>query len=260
MLKEITALTREAGDILLGHFGKKDLKIYTKGDASPVTEADFAVSDFFVEKLKPYGCPVVTEEKIPDQAPDEDYFLIDPLDGTRYFIDGESHYAILLALISNRRPVLGITYFPSKQLMYVAQKGQGAFLNERRIFNSETRQDLVSYSAGFHKHPDALALVSAMNIKTIKEQESILKMTMMAEGNADFYPRFGKTYEWDTASAQILVEEAGCVVWDALTAQPLEYSKPNFKNNGFVVFRADLESKVVEVLRAFNEMRSQRGQ
>ncbi len=260
MLKEITALTREAGDILLGHFGKKDLKIYTKGDESPVTEADFAVSDFFIEKLKPYDLPVVTEEKVPEQAPTGDYFLIDPLDGTRYFIDGHEHYAILLALISNRRPVLGVTYFPSKALMYVAEKGKGAFLNDAFISNRETRQDLVSYSAGFHKHPDALALVNAMNIKTIKEQESILKMTMMAEGNADFYPRFGKTYEWDTASAQILVEEAGCVVWDALTSQPLEYSKPSFKNNGFVVFRKDLESKVVGVLKNFQEMRSKRGQ
>lgn len=260
MLKEITDLTREAGSILLGHFGKKDLKIYTKGDESPVTEADFQVSDFFIEKLKPFGCPVVTEEKVPEQAPTGDYFLIDPLDGTRYFIDGEKHYAILLALISGRRPVMGITYFPSKDLMYVAQKGQGAFLNDKSIFNREVRSDLVSYSAGFHKHPDALALVQAMNIKTIKEQESILKMTMMAEGVADFYPRFGKTYEWDTASAQILVEEAGCVVWDAHTARPLEYSKPNFKNHGFVVFRADLEDKVTGVLKAFNEARSRRGQ
>lgn len=260
MLKEITALTYEAGEILLGYFGKKDLQIFTKDDASPVTEADFAVSDFFVEKLKPFGCPVVTEEKVPEEPPKDDYFLIDPLDGTRYFIDGEKHYAILLALISNRRPVMGVTYFPSKNLMYVAQKGHGAFLNDQSIFNSETRQDLVSYSAGFHKHPDALALVQAMNIKTIKEQESILKMTMMAQGNADFYPRFGKTYEWDTASAQILVEEAGCTVWDALTGKPLEYSKPRFKNHGFVVFRNDLKNKVTTVISSFIDFRSKRGQ
>lgn len=259
MLKEITDLTREAGSLLLSHFGKKDLKIFTKDDSSPVTEADHEVSDFFIEKLKPFGLPVVTEEKVPEVAPSGDYFVIDPLDGTRYFIDREPHYAVLVGLISNHRPVLGVTYFPAKNLMYVAEKGKGAFLNDKKIFNSQTRQDLVSYSVGYHKHPDAAALIESMNIKTIKEQESIIKMTKLAEGEADFYPRFGKTYEWDTASAQILAEEAGCTVWDSATMQPLLYSKPNFKNTGFVVFRSDLKDKVAGVLKTFNESRKQRG-
>lgn len=260
MLKEITDLTREAGEILLSHFGKKDLKIYTKDDSSPVTEADYKVSDFFIEKLKPFGLPVVTEEKVPDEAPAGDYFVIDPLDGTRYFIDQAQHYAILVALISNKRSVMGITYFPAKNLMYTAEKGKGGHLNGHKIFNSQTRKDLVSYSAGYHKHPDALALIEAMNIKTINEQESIIKMTKLAEGEADFYPRFGKTYEWDTASAQILAEECGCLVWDSRTKQQLEYSKPLFKNHGFVAFRQDLQKQVVGVLDTFNESRRQRGQ
>lgn len=257
MLKEITDLTQEAGELALTYFGKKDLKIYTKDDSSPVTEADYKVSDFFIEKLKPFGLPVVTEEKVPEAAPSGDYFVIDPIDGTRYFIDKEKHFAVLVALISKNRSVMGVTYFPATGLMYTAEKGKGGFLNGKKIMNSQTRTDLVSYSAGYHKHPDAVALIEAMNITSIKEQESIIKMTKLAEGEADFYPRFGKTYEWDTASAQILAEESGCTVWDARTMQPLEYSKPLFKNHGFVAFRNDLKSKVVDVLTTFNQKRGQ---
>jgi 3'(2'), 5'-bisphosphate nucleotidase len=259
MLKEITDLTHEAGEIALRYFGKKDLKIYTKDDLSPVTEADYKVSDFFIEKLKSFGLPVVTEEKVPDVAPSSDYFVIDPIDGTRYFIDQEKHFAILVALISKNRSVMGVTYFPASGLMYTAEKGKGGYLNGKKIMNSQTRSDLVSYSAGYHKHPDAAELIKAMNIKTMKEQESILKMTRLAEGDADFYPRFGKTYEWDTASAQILTEECGCTVWDTRTLQPLEYSKPMFKNHGFVSFRNDLKDKVVEVLTTFNQKRGENG-
>lgn len=252
MLKEITDLTHQAGELLLAQFGKKSLKIFKKEDASPVTEADYEVSDFFIEKLKPFGLPVVTEEKVPEFAPQGDYFLIDPLDGTRYFIDQEQHFAVLVALISKKRPVLGVTYFPAKNLMYVAAQGEGAFLNGQRIFNSQTRTDLIAYSTGFHKRPEAQELIQAMNITSIKEQESILKMTLLAQGEADFYPRFGKTYEWDTASAQILAEEAGCKMWDVTTSAPLEYSKPDFKNKGFVLFRQDLVDQVQTVLAKWN--------
>lgn len=255
MLQKVEDLTKDAGKILMGFFNKKDLKIFTKEDASPVTEADYAVSDFFIQKLQMFGCPVITEEKVPEQIPDGDYFIIDPLDGTRYFIEGAQHFAILVAFVSRRRPIVGVTYFPALDLLYTAEKGKGAFLNGQKIYNRETRADLVAYSSGFHRRPEAAELIHSMNIKKIKEQESILKMTKMAAGAADFYPRFGKTYEWDTASAQILAEEAGCSVWDVRTAQPLEYSKPRFKNHGFVVFRNDLESKVIDILKTFNEKR-----
>lgn len=253
MLKEITDLTYEAGELLIAHFGKKSLKIFTKPDLSPVTEADYQVSDFFIEKFARFGLPVVTEEKVPEVPINGDYFIIDPLDGTRYFIDQEEHFAILVALISNHRPVLGVTYFPAKKMMYVAEKGKGAFLNDQPIYNRQTRTDLIAYSAGYHNHPKAVDLMRAMNITVVKEQESILKMTLLAQGEADFYPRFGKTYEWDTASAQILAEEAGCRIFDVKTAQPLLYSKPNFKNGGFVLFRNDLEDQVLRMLSQFNK-------
>jgi 3'(2'), 5'-bisphosphate nucleotidase len=256
MLKDVEFVTREAGQILLSFFKKPDLKIIIKPDNSPVTEADYASSDLFIEKLARLGLPVVTEEKVPEESPSGDYFIIDPLDGTRYFIDGEKHFAVLVALVSKNRPVLGVTYFPALNLMYTAEKGKGAFLNGAKIFNSQKRMDLVAYSSGFHNKPEAVELLSSMNIQTIKEQESILKMTLMAQGEADFYPRFGKTFEWDTASAQILAEEAGCSVWDVRTAKPLEYSKPIFKNHGFVVFRNDLEEKVKAILQIFNERRA----
>ena len=260
MLKELTEnITKnvvEAGDILLKHYKKPHLKIYTKEDQSPVTEADYEVSDYFLQVLEKYGKPIVTEEKIRSVDVEEDYFIIDPLDGTRYFIDGEDHYAILLALVSRRRPIMGITYFPALNLLYTAQKGQGSFLNGAPIANTQTRQNIVAFSAGFHKRIEAQELIHHLKIQTVMEQESVLKMTRLAEGVADFYPRFGRTYEWDTASTQILLEEAGCSVYDVHTLRPLEYSKKEYKNNGFVVFRNDLKQGVLEALGSLQLKRS----
>ncbi len=257
MLKDIADKTYEAGEILKSLFGKKSLKIFTKSDKSPVTEADHRVSDYFIEALKGYGLPVVTEERILEVPADQDYFIIDPLDGTRYFIDQQDCYAILVALVSKNQPTLGVTYFPSLDLMYTAKKGGGAFLNSEKIFNAETRSDLVAFSAGFHRKPEALEIIENLNIKSVLEQESVLKMTRLAQGVADFYPRFGRTYEWDTASAQILLEEAGCCVYDVTTQTSLQYSKPHYKNNGFVVFRRDLKDKVCEALKVYQKTRTQ---
>lgn len=251
MLKELADIVVAAGDILLKHYKQPHLKIYTKSDNSPVTEADYEVSDFFLQSLEVYNKPIVTEEKVRSVDIDEDYFIIDPLDGTRYFINGEDHYAILLALVSQRRPVLGITYFPSLNLLYTSQKGSGSFLNGQRISNAETRQEIIAFSAGFHKRPESQEMIQKLKIQTVLEQESVLKMTRLAEGVADFYPRFGRTYEWDTASTQILLEEAGCSVYDVNTLKPLEYSKKDFKNSGFIVFRNDLKIPVLEILKQF---------
>jgi len=245
--------------MLKGYFKKPDLRIMSKADDSPVTEADYAVSDFFKDKLAPFGIPVVTEESQPDHRPTGDFFIIDPLDGTRYFIDGADYYAVLVAKISDGSPVMGFTYFPQMDLMFSAEKGRGAFLNGARIYNTSTRRDLIAYSLGFHLKPQGADLIKKMNVHEVRQQESILKVGYMAQGQVDFYPRFGTTYEWDTASGQILLEEAGCQMFDVTTQRPLKYGKPNYKNNGYVAFRNDLAPQVAEAFRDLKWRRSSDG-
>lgn len=247
MREFVEKLTLEAGQMLMSYFKKPGLQITIKPDSSPVTEADLAVSDFLKEGLAPLGIPVVTEESQPSQIPDGDFFIIDPLDGTRYFIDGTEHFAVLIGLISNRRPVMGFTYFPRKNFMFVAEKGRGSYFNGDPISHQQKRRDLIAYSMGFHLKPQAEPLLKKLNVTEVRQQESVLKLGYMARGDVDFYPRFGRTYEWDTASGQILLEEAGCLFWDIRTLQPLLYGKSEYKNSGFIVFRQDLESQVRDV-------------
>ncbi len=258
MREKIEKITIQAGEILLKYFKKPDLKIIDKTDGSPVTEADHASNDFLIESLEALGAPVVSEERqLP--LPNQDYFIVDPLDGTQYFIDQAPHFAVLIALVSAGRPILGVTYFPATGLMFSAELGKGSFFNGSKIANTQTRKALVAYSSGFHLKPQAQPLMSALNIQEVRHQESILKMCNMARGDVDFYPRFGNTYEWDTASGQILLEEAGCRVVDLKTLEPLRYGKPQYLNNGFICYREDLDLKVKELFRDFSWKRDPHG-
>lgn len=258
MREKVEKITIQAGEILLKYFKKPDLKIIVKDDGSPVTEADYASNSFLIEQLEPFGIPVVTEERqLP--LPEGDFFIIDPLDGTQYFIDQTPHFAILIALISKGQPVMGVSYFPVTGQMFSAELGQGSFLNGQKINNAQTRSALVAYSSGFHFKPQAKPFIEALNIQEIRKQESILKMCNMARGDADFYPRFGRTYEWDTASGQILLEEAGCRVVDVRTLNPLQYGKSDYLNHGFICYRQDLEDKIQKLFKDFSWKREPHG-
>lgn len=248
MRKELVGLAKEAGQLLLEDFQKPDLKVITKPDGSPVTEADLRVSDFFLERLASYGLPVVTEEAVPDVVPVGEYFIIDPLDGTWYFMNGEKHFAVLVGLVKDRRPIAGVVHFPVLDMTFSAEKGLGAELNGEIIRNQRSSPDLIAFSTGFHKKDVAKPFMEQMNIREIKEQLSVIKMGYLARGDADLYPRFGRTYEWDTAAAQIVVEESGLTMWDVNTMEPLLYGKKNFKNTGYIVFRNDLEEKLTQAL------------
>jgi 3'(2'), 5'-bisphosphate nucleotidase len=252
VLNIIEVAAKEAGQRLLKYYKKPDLKIITKPDDSPVTEADLDVSDFLIQKLAPLGIPVVTEENYPETPPEGDFFIIDPLDGTRYFIEHNDSFAVIIAKISNKRPVAGVLYFPAMDLMYSAEKGVGAFENGKPIFNHRDTHELTAFSTGFHRHPHGTQLMEALNIVKVHDVGSVLKMGYMARGDVDFYPRFGKTYEWDTAAGQIILEEGGCQVWNISTLEPLEYAKPQFLNHNFVCFRNGIEDQVRETLKKLN--------
>ncbi len=259
MREKVEKLAVQAGNMLMTYYKKPDLKIIRKEDGSPVTEADYAVSDFLIQNMEPLGIPVITEERQLAEIPQVDFWIIDPLDGTQYFIDQAPHFAVLIALISGGKPVMGFSYFPVTGLMFAAEKGKGSFLNGQKITNIQQRTSLIAYSSGFHLKPQAQTVIQALNITEVKNQESILKMCYMARGDADFYPRFGPTYEWDTASGQILLEEAGCRVVSIEDLQPLSYGKPHYLNRGFLCYRQDLESKIHPLFQNFSWKRDQHG-
>jgi 3'(2'), 5'-bisphosphate nucleotidase len=219
------------------------LNVQTKSDSSPVTQADLISHSLLIESLRalaPY--PIISEEDEAGWKADlEDYFwLIDPLDGTRHFIAGDGEYAVCVALMFEARPVLGVVYAPEKKEMYSAVEGAGAERNGHQIYNRRDTTELTAYSSGYHEKPRGHKFMAAMGIRHIIQLGSALKLARLAAGEADIYPRFGQTYEWDTAAAQIILQEAGCELLDLKTLAPLTYRKPGWLNDGFIAARRGL--------------------
>lgn len=223
-----------------------------KGDGSPITPTDLMLNDVLLESLGRLGFPIVSEEALPEHPPkgDQPYFLIDPLDGTKYYSRGEPEYAICVGLIENGKPIYGAIYDPIDSRLFWAQKGQGAFCDDTRISHKgRGRETLRVFSSGFHKRPEKEMVVSSLNIGEILLKGSALKFCDIAMGLADAYIRFGPTSEWDTAGAQIILEEAGCSLIEILTEQPVVYGKTNYLNRGIVAAQKDLIPTILEFLR-----------
>lgn len=196
-----------------------------KADHSPLTAADMASHRYLVQALSALAdaIPVLSEEShYIDYAKRKTwgrYWLVDPLDGTREFLARNDEFTVNIALIESSRPVLGVVYAPALDVIYFAEKMHGAYCNRAgettrlRCRRIESTLEVVVATSRHHRSPDEARLLEAIEkriapVKTLHLGSS-LKMGYIAEGRADFYPRFGPTMEWDTAAAQLIVEEAG---------------------------------------------------
>lgn len=252
----LSKLSREAGQILRKYHKSSHLIVEDKSDGSPVTQADREVSDFLVEALSKQGVPVISEESdfFPETAP-EKFFIIDPIDGTKYFARGDDSFVICLGYIEFNKPVKGAIYEPVGDRFFYAEKNKGCSLNGQKLNSLSSTPKYKAFSNGFHRYKKSQWLIEQLQLKQIDELGSALKFAEIALGNYDFYPRFGKSYEWDTAAGQILCEEVGASVLDMQTLKPLTYGKKDFLNQGFIALRQDWEEKVIEIFKIINEER-----
>lgn len=245
-LLQIENIMRQAGDLIEEE--AKSLISHKKADDSPVTSADLKANAFFFQELpKIASFPLVSEESglFPQLEAGETFWLLDPLDGTKHFIQGDGEYAVCLALVASGSPVAGFIFGPSSKQYYSAVKGQGAFKNGEPISNTRVNPSLRAFSSGYHEKPHGQKFMKQMGITEVTRLGSALKFCLLAEGLADIYPRFGETYEWDTAAGQIIFEEAGGLVLDLQTKTPLKYQKPQFLNRGFIACRKNILSKII---------------
>jgi 3'(2'), 5'-bisphosphate nucleotidase len=240
-LQALLPYVRKASEAILAVY-RTEFEHTLKADRSPLTEADKRSHQILLEGLHAVapGIPVVSEEaaQIPYAVRRqwEDYFLVDPLDGTREFVEKIPEFAINIALIHKQRPVFGLIHSPNENLTYIAEKGGGAFLagspdirlprfllEERvtRVFLSRT--DSSSQLDG---------LMQRIRNHLVTRCGSSLKFCRIAEGAGDFYPRLKGSMEWDTASGAILVEEAGGLMCD-LKSQPILYNREDPLNPPF---------------------------
>lgn len=248
LIPDVIDIAKRAGSAIEHIAQTLPLNVQKKEDRSPVTQADIVASDLIcaeLQKLTP-DIPVISEEDevvaVEERLSWPRCWLVDPLDGTRGFIDGSGQYTVNIALIDHHKPVLGVIYGPqlNKQLYY-AVKGEGAFFCEndqaRQIKSCAYDQKRTVHIAvsQYHGSKWLEKLLSDLPNHELVRMNSSVKIAFVATGRADIYPRLGPTSEWDTAAGQCIVEEAGGVVID-LGGQPLTYNARNtLINPGFMV-------------------------
>ncbi|MEO0636908.1 MAG: 3'(2'),5'-bisphosphate nucleotidase CysQ [Pseudomonadota bacterium] len=211
-----------------------------KTDGSPVTEADLAANIVLMEALEKHapGIAVVSEESEETHArpPQETFLLVDPLDGTREFIkaDGKGAFTVNIGLIEGGLPVAGVVYAPALEQYFVGSVGEGAILNGRAINTRPLRATgPVAVASLSHRDPETDAWLSEHRIRKTRAIGSSLKFGLLATGEADLYPRFGPTMEWDTAAGDAILRAAGGVVTQP-DGQPFTYGKPGYRNGPFI--------------------------
>jgi 3'(2'), 5'-bisphosphate nucleotidase len=221
-----------------------------KDDKTPVTEADLASEHIIVEMLTSSfpDIPIVSEETVPAagfECPEAARFwLVDPLDGTREFVARNGEFAVLVALVEDRQPVLGVVHGPAIGVTYIAHGPGTAMLRknggdfEPIHARAPTPEGVVVVHSRSHENSRRLAeYFTGRPILGRHVCGSALKFGVLAAGEADLYPRFGTTMEWDTAAGQAVLEAAGGHVF-GLDGAPLRYGKPGLKNDGFLAWGA----------------------
>ncbi|MFT5501317.1 MAG: 3'(2'), 5'-bisphosphate nucleotidase [Woeseiaceae bacterium] len=246
LVEPIVALAREAGNAILEIYAT-DFDVETKSDQSPLTKADMAsnkVIENGLRELTP-DIPVISEESgLPDfdvRGQWSRYWLIDPLDGTKEFVNRNGEFTVNIALIDNKRPVLGVVHVPVQNKTYTGCDGAGATIRSGDSAPATIQVATTSASAvrvvGSRSHRGASldAFLDRLGDFEMLPMGSSLKFCVVAEGGADIYPRLGLTSEWDTAAAQAVVEQAGGAVLE-LHGGPLLYNnKADILNPHFLV-------------------------
>lgn len=236
-LKEIALI---AGNIALTA-KEQGLIIKYKGDNSPVTNADQEISDFIFNRLQSLtpDIPVICEEQPrlnPNEIPDS-FWLVDPIDGTKSYLRGESTYTVNIALIENYRSVLGLIYLPDNKKLYYAAGVKNLIIEceDKNLPKLERKSDdefIAVIGARFYNKNTKDFLRQHSIKKTIAISSSV-KLGMLAEGVADVYPKFDKTMEWDIAAGHALLKAGGGNILD-LEGNELTYGKPGFINPYFI--------------------------
>jgi 3'(2'), 5'-bisphosphate nucleotidase len=243
LLEPIMRIARAAGEAIMEVY-RTDFGVRGKADASPVTEADVRAEKLILDGLRRLTpqLPVVAEEEVAaGHVPSVGslFWLVDPLDGTKEFISRNGEFTVNIALVEEGVPTLGVVLAPALRRLYAGGLGLGAFMEDeagRRAIRCRPVPAEGLTVVASRSHGDAAALdafLNARKVASLKNAGSSLKLCLVAAGEADLYPRLGRTMEWDIAAGHAVLLAAGGSVAD-LRAMPLRYGKPGFDNPHFV--------------------------
>ena len=251
MMNVFRLLCLEAGDIIMKIYESNNFGIDLKSDNSPVTLADRAADEHISNGIRnEFGdIQLITEEQTLTHCKASDSFIIvDPLDGTKEFINRNGDFTINIAYVENGVPILGVVYAPAKKrLFYTDIKGGSVeeeppynFLKPGKVRKLNLRvpdnNKLTMVASKSHRNNDTNKYISQYKVSKLKGAGSSLKFCLLAAGEADIYPRLGRTMEWDTAAGHAVLRNAGGHVVKFEDHQPLIYGKPSYENPFFIAY------------------------
>ncbi len=242
-LELAVGLVKRAAGVIMA-VRARGFAVGAKPDNSPVTEADRSAERLITEALRAAtpDVPVVAEEEESGQdraAPEGAFWLVDPLDGTREFAAGRDDFTVNIGLVRDGRPVLGAVALPAYDEVFSGIVGEGAWKETphgRQMIAARSPPPeglTVMASRHYADDPKLAAMLRTVPVAKLTNVGSAVKFMRVAEGMADFYPRMGRTMEWDTAAPQAVLEAAGGSV-NLMDGGALLYGKPNWVNPPFL--------------------------
>ena len=247
----------DAGNVIMEVYDSEDFQVENKEDDSPLTKADLKANTVINSYLKKTDIPIISEEnkqlEFSERKNWTDCWIVDPLDGTKEFIKRNGEFTVNIAYIDKNLPKLGVIYVPAKNTIYYADENAAwkqvlkhsdskAFDHSEsmRISPEKVEGKIRVVGSRSHMNDDTKTFISNLEENSTDEIEvvskgSSLKFCLVAEGNADIYPRFAPTMEWDTAAGQAICAATGLKVIDKETGAEMRYNRENLLNNHFSV-------------------------
>lgn len=248
----------EAGEKIMEIYKSDDFDVNLKSDNSPLTKADIASHNIIDSYLSKTGIPVLSEEgkhmPYEERKNWKQLWIVDPIDGTKEFINKNGEFTVNIALIEDHKPILGVIYVPALDDLYFSTIESGSFklsnvtefTSTDEIISRSLKLPIVDNSRPYtvvasrsHLSQETKNYIESLEAKHGKveciSKGSSLKLCMIAEGSADCYPRFAPTMEWDTAAGQAICNHAGFSVIDWETQEEMKYNREELLNNWFLV-------------------------
>lgn len=247
----IRKLAIEAGEKIMEIYDADDFEVKSKSDESPVTIADETADAHISAGLRsafPDAALVTEEQSDTHTETSNTFFIVDPLDGTKEFIHRRGDFTVNIAYVEDGMPTMGVVYAPAKKRLFITDSDGVSFEemgdhkadvvgDMKRISVSTPDEDaLIVVASKSHLTDETKDYINKYNVKDSRSAGSSLKFCLVATGEADIYPRVGRTMEWDTAAGQAVLQGAGGRVVRFDNHEPLTYGKPIFENPYFIAY------------------------
>lgn len=242
MLEDLRAVAEEAGRLIMRRYRRASLAISDKPDGSPVTDADRASHAFLAAELPTLANePVLSEEgtEVPfeERRAWRSFWVVDPLDGTKDFIQETEDFCVNIARVEDGRPVMGLIHAPALGITWAAEHGGGAWrwnAEGRQRVRAETREGpIVGLESRTHPNPKVNEYLVARGVAEFRQRGASTKYGLIAEGAADVYAAFGGPWVWDVAAGDVLLAEAGALI-SSLAGETLRYDEASLQMPHFV--------------------------